>query len=337
MGPMPAHYRDDSVRDVQDTPAAFAAVAVTLLISIGLPLCLTMQGKTKKPRRPPADKQQKGAEEQVPHISRKERRGERENRDLQCTPQTADIAAVTTTEDTGVHSLSNTLNKKPAITKVSGPWSPEEEAELIKAVAKFPGGTIDRWAKIADLVGTRGEEDCMARAAALKGIAHHRTPGGGGAGGAGGGLKADARSAYTAGATAGAGGAKGGGGSSGATREDLAKLSVTEFAKLVKEKEREKLEREREREREKEKDRSKDRQKQSAVAEKSGDQTEERPWTAAEQSLLEHAMRTVDKSLADRWDRIAEMVPNRSRKEIVARVKELKKMLAGSAQEPPGQ
>jgi hypothetical protein len=43
MGPMPSYYRDDSVRDVQDTPAAIAAVWATLIISIGVPLCLQLQ------------------------------------------------------------------------------------------------------------------------------------------------------------------------------------------------------------------------------------------------------------------------------------------------------
>lgn len=98
-----AHYRDDSVRDVQDTPLAFAGVAVTILISIGLPICLQMQGKSKKaPRRPPKDKN--ADTPQAAHVPRKERRGERETRDpaSHVAPQVAEIAAVTTTEDTGV-------------------------------------------------------------------------------------------------------------------------------------------------------------------------------------------------------------------------------------------
>ncbi len=104
-----AHYRDDSVRDVQDTPLAFAGVAVTILISIGLPICLQMQGKSKKaPRRPPKDKNADTV--QVAHVPRKERRGEREAREARdpashFAPQVAEIAAVTTTEDTGVARL----------------------------------------------------------------------------------------------------------------------------------------------------------------------------------------------------------------------------------------
>jgi hypothetical protein len=48
------------------------------------------------------------------------------------------------------------------------------------------------------------------------------------------------------------------------------------------------------------------------------------------QTLLENAMRSVDKTLEDRWDRIADLIPNRSRKEVVSRVKDVKKMLASS-------
>jgi hypothetical protein len=47
--------------------------------------------------------------------------------------------------------------------------------------------------------------------------------------------------------------------------------------------------------------------------------------------MLENAMRTVDKSLEDRWDRIAEMVPTRSRRDVLARVKDLKKTLSSAA------
>jgi len=93
------------VRDVQDTPLAFAGVALTLLISIGLPICLQMQGKGKKTRRPPAERKDKNADAPAaPHMPRKERRGgEREARESSshAAPQMADIAAVTTTEDTG--------------------------------------------------------------------------------------------------------------------------------------------------------------------------------------------------------------------------------------------
>lgn len=46
-------------------------------------------------------------------------------------------------------------------------------------------------------------------------------------------------------------------------------------------------------------------------------------WTKEEQALLEQAIKTYPTSTPDRWDRIAECVPNRSKKECLKRVKEL--------------
>ena len=62
------------------------------------------QGKRKKNRRPPVEKKEKNAEPAVPQVSRKERRGEREARDPSTLhePTTADIVAVSTTQDTGL-------------------------------------------------------------------------------------------------------------------------------------------------------------------------------------------------------------------------------------------
>lgn len=47
------------------------------------------------------------------------------------------------------------------------------------------------------------------------------------------------------------------------------------------------------------------------------------PWTAAEQQLLEQALKTYPNTTTDRWDRIAECVPNRSKKDCMKRYKEL--------------
>lgn len=46
-------------------------------------------------------------------------------------------------------------------------------------------------------------------------------------------------------------------------------------------------------------------------------------WTKEEQSILEQAIKTYPVSTPDRWDRIAECVPNRTKKECLKRVKEL--------------
>lgn len=46
-------------------------------------------------------------------------------------------------------------------------------------------------------------------------------------------------------------------------------------------------------------------------------------WSKDEQALLEQAMKTYPVSTPDRWDRIAECIPNRTKKDCLRRVKEL--------------
>ncbi|VEN46962.1 unnamed protein product [Callosobruchus maculatus] len=47
------------------------------------------------------------------------------------------------------------------------------------------------------------------------------------------------------------------------------------------------------------------------------------PWTTDEQQLLEQALKTYPASTPERWDRIAECIPNRTKKECMRRYKEL--------------
>jgi len=47
------------------------------------------------------------------------------------------------------------------------------------------------------------------------------------------------------------------------------------------------------------------------------------PWSADEQKLLEQALKTFPTTVPDRWDRIAENIPNRSKKDCMKRYKEL--------------
>jgi DnaJ family protein C protein 2 len=45
------------------------------------------------------------------------------------------------------------------------------------------------------------------------------------------------------------------------------------------------------------------------------------PWTADEQKLLEQALRTYGANVPDRWDKIADCIPARSKKDCMVRYK----------------
>uniref|UniRef100_T1JNI0 DnaJ homolog subfamily C member 2 n=1 Tax=Strigamia maritima TaxID=126957 RepID=T1JNI0_STRMM len=51
------------------------------------------------------------------------------------------------------------------------------------------------------------------------------------------------------------------------------------------------------------------------------------PWTPEEQRLLEQALKTYPSSTVDRWDRIAESLPGRSKKDCMKRYKDLVEMV----------
>ncbi len=55
---------------------------------------------------------------------------------------------------------------------VAGGWTKEELALLTKGIVKFPPGTGDRWATIADFIGSKSQKETIAKA---KEIAEKRT------------------------------------------------------------------------------------------------------------------------------------------------------------------
>lgn len=50
-------------------------------------------------------------------------------------------------------------------------------------------------------------------------------------------------------------------------------------------------------------------------------------WTSEEQKTLEQALKTYPASMPDRWDRIAECIPTRSKKDCMVRYKELVELI----------
>ncbi|XP_014248388.1 dnaJ homolog subfamily C member 2 [Cimex lectularius] len=56
-------------------------------------------------------------------------------------------------------------------------------------------------------------------------------------------------------------------------------------------------------------------------------ETNAAPWTAEEQSLLEQALKTYPSSTEERWDKIADCIPTRSKKDCMKRYKDLVQMI----------
>lgn len=63
------------------------------------------------------------------------------------------------------------------------------------------------------------------------------------------------------------------------------------------------------------------------------DVAEEHLWTPEEQKFLETALKKVGKQEEDRWEKIASLVPTRSKKECIRRCKEIAKLVRGENKE----
>jgi len=51
------------------------------------------------------------------------------------------------------------------------------------------------------------------------------------------------------------------------------------------------------------------------------------PWSPEEQKLLEQALKTYPSTTSERWDRIAEAIPGRGKKDCMKRYKELAELI----------
>ena len=60
---------------------------------------------------------------------------------------------------------------------------------------------------------------------------------------------------------------------------------------------------------------------EAASSEGAATSTEAKAWTNDEQKRLEQALKTYPASVKERWDRIAEAVPTRTKKECMKRYK----------------
>merc|ERR1712112_74103 len=64
-----------------------------------------------------------------------------------------------------------------------------------------------------------------------------------------------------------------------------------------------------------------------SAAESEASQRHDSPWSPEEQKLLEQALKTFPSSTPERWERISEAVPNRSKKDCMKRYKELAELI----------
>lgn len=56
----------------------------------------------------------------------------------------------------------------PKSTKVTKPWTPEELSLLSKGLSKFPGGTLNRWERLSQYVGTRSDQEVLAQVNSMR-------------------------------------------------------------------------------------------------------------------------------------------------------------------------
>ena len=151
-------------------------------------------------------------------------------------------------------------------------WSAKEKADLIKAIQRYPPGTVNRWARVSEQIG-RTANDCIQMEKTLKSNLSTLAP------------KTDTVVAD-------------GSWMIKANRGGASINSVPTEA--------------------------------SNDAEAAGEENNNNAstngsseWSQEQQALFEKALKTYDKSVANRWEKIAECVPNKNKDDCVERFKTL--------------
>jgi len=162
-------------------------------------------------------------------------------------------------------------------------WTNEELAQLQLAVGKYPGGTGDRWGKIAKFLGSnRDEQEIIAKVRDL-------------------------------------------------TKRGRDKNSNTNVINEKDKKEKDKSkDKDKEKKEDKEKKKNKEKEDKKEINKASNIENE---WSLDQQKALENALKQVkDLPVAERWDKVAEMVPGKNKKECMERFKYIREQLLAKQQ-----
>jgi hypothetical protein len=96
-----------------------------------------------------------------PTFSKKDNESDKLHKSLNPTKiEKSDIKSVLTYQLKNQEEVSKPEDKNEQQNK-NKEWTDKEKSDLIKAIAKFPAGTISRWNRISEFVGTRAVNECL--------------------------------------------------------------------------------------------------------------------------------------------------------------------------------
>eukprot|EP01111_Echinosteliopsis_oligospora_P015998 TRINITY_DN650_c0_g1_i1.p1 TRINITY_DN650_c0_g1~~TRINITY_DN650_c0_g1_i1.p1 ORF type:complete len:616 (+),score=203.02 TRINITY_DN650_c0_g1_i1:168-2015(+) len=177
------------------------------------------------------------------------------------------------------------------------PWTEEELSNLAKGLAKFPGGSAQRWEQIAELVPTRNQREISAKVKEIK-EAHFANKGSVAAVNPFDKLKAKVGDVQI--------------NSAPSSRDDTgesATASAPSTATTTEE--------------------SKTTTTTSSTTTAASEEVDVSNWTSEEQKALEVGLKEHNAQQPDRWDKIAATVGTKNKKECIARYKHLVSLLKG--------